>query len=220
MTAQAPDLSCVVVASDEGPRIGITLHSALNAATAARNAGLTVEVLVVLGRPTTGTRAALSEAADHGAHVVVVDTADAGVVRNEGAAAAAGTHVAFLDGDALWSENWLAAGHALCATGAGRVIAHPEIHWFYEQGRELYFPPAQDDPAFDPALLRFGSCWDGQPMAAASVFRDMPFPAVGDDAEAGRLAWEWNAATVAAGYAHRVVPGTLNFARRRPRTLR
>ena len=145
---------------------------------------------------------------------------DPGAVRNAAVAAATGEYVALLDGDSLWSENWLAAAHALCATEPGRLIAHPEIHWFYEQGRELYFPPDQDEPGFDPAVLRFGNCWDAQAMAAASVYRDVPFPEVGEQAAPGQLDWDWSAATLAAGYRHRVVPATINFRRRRPRTLR
>lgn len=219
MTA-APDISAVLVARNEGPRIGISLHSALDAAAAARTAGLTVEVLVVLARPSAATRAALAEAVDHGARLVPVEATDAGAVRNAAVAAARGAYIGFLDGDAMWSENWLAAAHAFCAADPERVIAHPEIHWFYTQGRELYFPPDQESPDFEPALLRHGNCWDGQALAAAAVHRAVPFPELGDDVEPGRMEWEWNIATVAAGYAHRVVPATINFRRRRPRTLR
>jgi len=220
MTAGTPDISAVLVAGDEGPRIGISLHSALDAAAAAEGTGLQVEVLVVLAQPSSATRAALAEAAEHGVRVEPVDAADPGAVRNQAVDAAAGSHVAFLDGGALWSENWLAAAHAMGASDPGRVIVHPEIHWFYELGRELYFPPDQTAPDFDPAVLRLGNCWDGQSLAAASVYRDVPFPELGEQAERGRLDWEWNVATVAAGYLHRVAPATINFRRRRPRTLR
>lgn len=216
----ATDVSAILVAGDEGARIGISLRSLLEAAGAARRAGLTVDTTVVLADPTPSTRAALAEAEDHGVRLVTVAATDPGVVRNEAAAAAAGEHVAFLDGGALWTENWLVAAHDLCQGDAGRVIAHPEIHWFYEAGRELYFPPDQDEPGFDPAVLRFGNCWDAQAMAAAGAYREVPFPEVGEHAEPGQLDWEWSRATLAAGFRHRVAPGTINFRRRRPRTLR
>ncbi|KAA1426293.1 glycosyltransferase [Nocardioides antri] len=216
----APDISAILVAGDEGPRIGISLHSLVDAATAARSAGLTVEATVVLAAATPGTRAALVEAEEHGVRVEALDATDPGAARNQAAAAAAGEHLAFLDGGAVWTQNWLVAAHALCAGGGARVIAHPEIHWFYEVGRELYFPPDQDDPGFDPAALRFGNCWDAQALAATAVYREVPFAELGADAEPGELDWHWSRATVEAGYRHRVVPETVNFRRRRPRTLR
>lgn len=214
------DVSAILFASDEGPRIGISLHSLLDAASAARDAGLEVEKLVVLAGASAGTRRALEEVESHGVRLLTVDETDPGAVRNAAVAATTGEYVALLDGGSVWSENWLAAAHAFCATEPGRLIAHPEIHWFYEQGRELYFPPDQDEPGFDPAVLRHGNCWDAQAMATASVYRDVPFPQLGADVSTGQLDWDWSVATLAAGFRHRVVPATINFRRRRPRTLR
>lgn len=213
-----PDITAILVAHDEGPQIGISLHSLLDAAAAGRQSGLQVETLVVLADPTPATRDALAEAAEHGVRVEAVDLADPGAVRNHAVGVAGGHQVAFLDGGALWSENWLVAAHALCADP--QVIAHPEIHWFYEHGRELYFPPDQDDAGFDPAILRFGNCWDAQAVAAAAVYRAVPFPELGERVAPGQLDWEWSTATVAAGFRHRTAPATINFRRRRPRALR
>lgn len=214
----APDITAILVAHDEGPQIGISLHSLLDAAAVAGKAGLQVEALVVLADATPATRDALAEAGERGVRVEEVDLGDPGAVRNHAVGVAGGRLLAFLDGGALWSENWLVAAHALC--GDPQVIAHPEIHWFYEHGRELYFPPDQDDPGFDPAVLRFGNCWDAQAAAAASVYRAVPFDESGARAVPGQLDWDWSTATLAAGFRHRVAPGTINFRRRRPRTLR
>lgn len=214
------DVTAILIARDEGPRIGISLHSLLDTAAAARSGGLRVEQMVVLAGASAGTRWALDQVESRGVRLLTVDADDPGAVRNAAVEAATGEYVALLDGDSLWSENWLTSAHALCSTDPGRLIAHPEIHWFYEQGRELYFPPDQDDPGFDPAALRFGNCWDAQAMAAAAVYRDVPFPDLGAQAPPGQLDWDWNAATLAAGFRHRVVPSTISFRRRRSRTLR
>jgi glycosyltransferase involved in cell wall biosynthesis len=223
VSATSADITAILIARDEGPRIGISLHSLLDSARTARAAGLEVEQVVVLADASPGTRSALDEVESHGVRLLTVDAADAvdpGAVRNAAVAAATGEYVAFLDGDSLWSENWLTAAHALCAAEPGALIAHPEIHWFWEQGRELYFPPDQDEPGFDPAVLRFGNCWDSQALAATSVYRAVPFPEAGEETTPGQLDWDWSAATLAAGLRHRVVPATINFRRRRPRTLR
>lgn len=222
MTMREADITAVLVARDEGPRIGVSFHSQSDAVDAARSAGLRVtQAVVVLSDATDATRLALSEVESRGAWVMrEVDEVDPGAARNAAVEVAGGQYVAFLDGGASWSENWLVAAHAVVAGDPERTIAHPEIHWFYERGRELYFPPDQDDPAFDPAVLRFGNCWDAQVLTAASVLRAAPFPSLGERVEPGRLDWEWSRATVAARFRHRVVPGTINFRRRRPRTLR
>ena len=57
-------------------------------------------------------------------------------------------------------------------------------------------------------------------FAAASIYRAVPFPAIGAEAQPGDLDWAWSIATLDAGLQHRVAPQTLNFRRRRPRTLR
>lgn len=212
MTAE---ISAVLVAHDEGPRSGVSLRSLLDAAAAARHAGLTVEPVVVLADATPGTREALAEAAHHGARVETIGAGDPGTARNFAVATGGGRHVALLDAGALWSENWLVAAHAVAASDPDRTLVHPEIHWFYEQGRELYFPPDQADPAFDPAALRLGNCWDAQAFGAVAAMRAVPFAKHSAD-----LDWSWSRATVEAGLQHRVAAGTLNFRRRRPRSLR
>ncbi|MDZ5623116.1 glycosyltransferase family A protein [Nocardioides sp. HM23] len=217
------DITAILVARDEGPRIGISLHSLLDTVAAARESGLTVEQVVVLADPSPGTRWALDGVESRGVRLLAIDrdrSGDPGAVRNAAVDAATGEYVALLDGGSVWSENWLTAAHALCSSEPGRLITHPEVHWFYEQGRELYFPPDQDEPGFDPAVLRDGNCWDAQALAAAAVYRDVPFPEVGPEAAPGLLDWDWSVATLAAGFRHRVVPATINFRRRRPRTLR
>lgn len=215
-----PDISAVLLVSDEGPRAGISLHSALDAAAAARATGLVVEVVVVLAHASPATRTAVAAAEEHGARVEHIGGVDPGTARNYAVSVATGTYVALLDGGALWSENWLVEAHAVARHDPAHVVVHPEVHWFYEQGRELYFPPDQADPGFDPAVVRLGNCWDALAFAAAPVYRAVPFAEIGADAAPGDLDWAWSIATVEAGLVHRVAPGTLNFRRRRPRTLR
>ncbi|MEZ0578843.1 glycosyltransferase [Nocardioides sp. MH1] len=214
------DVSAVLVATGEGPRAGIALHGVLDAAAAARSAGLAVEVVVLLADASSGTRAALGEAAEHGARLETIGVGELGAARNYAVAAATGRYVALLDAGGLCSANWLHAAHAVAEADPERTVVHPEVHWFYEQGRELYFPPDQADPGFDPAMVALGNCWDAQTFAAAEVHRAVPHPELDAGAEPGDLDWAWTRATLAAGLRHRLAPDTLSFRRRRPRTLR
>ena len=76
----------------------------------------------MLDNPTDATRAAFAEAGEHGAAVAEVSYADQGKVRNHAVGLVSAGHVAFLDGDDLWSENWLVDAYRMCAgmpTGTG-----------------------------------------------------------------------------------------------------
>ncbi|WP_183093440.1 glycosyltransferase family A protein [Nocardioides stalactiti] len=214
--ATPPDITAVLLAHDEGPQAGIALHSLLEATAAAREAGLTVESLVVLGDASPATREALSEVATHGVRREVL-AGDAGTVRNRAVALAGGQHVAFLDASALWSANWLVEAHRVCAAHPGAVV-HPEIHWFYEHGRELYFPPDQADPALAPGVAALGGWWEAQAFAAADTFAAVPFPEGGDARQ--DLAGAWSRALLAAGHVHKVAPATISFRKHRPAALR
>ena len=70
--------------------------------------------------------------------------ADQGKVRNHAVGLVSAGHVAFLDGDDLWSENWLVDAYRMCADD-DRVIGHPELNWFFENQQNLYFLPIGRD---------------------------------------------------------------------------
>lgn len=215
MTTDQPDITAIITAHGEGLMAGVSFHSLRDAVAVARDGGLDVEVLVVLDNPDRATREVFSDAEAHGSRVVEVSYADQGRVRNHAAELAKGRYIAFLDGDDLWSENWLTEAYAVCATDPGRIIAHPEVNWFFEQIGNLFFMVDQTDPEFDPAYLRFSNYWDALCLSPAAAHRDHPFSDRDIAAGFAYEDWHWNLETVAAGFQHRVVPDTLHFKRRR-----
>jgi len=210
-----PDVTAIITAHAEGPLVGLSLRSMLDAVDHARAAGATVELLAVLDNPDAATREAFAEAAGHGFRLVETSYADQGRVRNEAVGEATGEHVAFLDGDDLWSENWLTDALAVCRTDPGRVIAHPELDWIFDGSSMLAFFPDQLDPAFEPASLRVANAWDALCVAPIEAYRDHPFSrrAIADGYAFED--WHWNMETLASGYVHRLVPETVHFKRRR-----
>lgn len=209
------DITAVLTGHNEGELLPISWRSMLAAADRAREAGLGVEFLVMLDRPDPATEAA-AEQMRGTARVEILDHGDHGVVRNEAVALAGAEHVAFLDGDDLWSDNWLTAAHEMCRTDPGRVIAHPELNWFFEHQHNLYFLPDQADPDFDTAaFLRVANGWDQLAMAPTSLHLAHPYPARDLSTGYAYVDWSWNLATAAAGCVHRVVPDTIHFKRRR-----
>ncbi len=211
-----PEITCVITAHDEGALAGISLRSFLDATAEAEQAGLRCEKLAVLDRPGDPTRAVFAGADAHDLRVIETDFGDQGRARNAAVEQARGSYVAFLDGDDLWSLNWLVAAHRLCHERPGRVIAHPEFNWFFDQQASLLIKPDERDPGFSASdFLRLNNCWDALCLAPLSAYRDHPF--CKRDVRAGFAYedWHWNCETLAAGYHHRVAQGTIIFKRRR-----
>ncbi|HET8562015.1 MAG TPA: glycosyltransferase family 2 protein [Marmoricola sp.] len=210
------DISAVIVAHEEGPMAGPSFRSLLDGVGQARTAGLAVEVLVVLDNPDAVTAEQFSEAAEQGARLLQTSYGDHGLVRNHVAGVAAGDYLAFLDGDDLWSENWLVEAHDLCLTDPGRIIAHPEVNWFFGEATYRYFLPDQTDPDFDVhAYIRFANPWDAMCMAPTAAYRDHPHSRRSLDEGFAYDDWHFNMETLLAGYVHRVARETIVFKRRR-----
>ena len=210
-----PDISAIMTAHHEGALAGISLHSMLDAIERAREAGISCEMLIVMDRPNEATREMFSEAEENGWRLAEVDFGDQGKARNHAVTLAEGDFIAFNDADDLWSENWLVEAFGLCRTDPQRIIAHPEVDWFFQENNNLFFHVDQTDPAFDPAILRFINCWDALCMAPRKAYEDHPF--CDRDMETGFAYedWQWNCETLENGYVHRVVPDTIHFKRRR-----
>jgi len=209
-----PDVSAVLTAHAEGTMVGVLFRGMLAAVRVAAQAGLAVEMLVVLDRPDEPTREMLAEVDTHGARLLEVSYGDQGLARNHAVRDSRGRFVAFLDGDDLCTENWLVAAHALCMAEP-RTIAHPYADWVFGDGRSLWLPADHTDPRFDPATLRVTNAWDALCLAPREAYLDHPFQAR-DLAQGYAFEdWLWNLETIESGYVHLVVPDTIHFKRSR-----
>ncbi len=209
------DISAILTAHHEGALAGMSLHSLLDAVARAEESGLKCEILIVLDRPDAPTAEMFAEAESRGWRVHEVDFGDQGKTRNHAVTLSKGRYIAFLDGDDLWSENWLVEAYRMCETDPGRIIAHPEVDWFFQENNNLFFHVDQTDPAFDPSVLRFVNCWDALCMAPREAHERFPYCDRDIDTGFAFEDWQWNCETLEAGYVHRVVPDTIHFKRRR-----
>ena len=67
----------------------------------------------------------------------------------------------------------------------------------------------------EPDYLAWLNYWDAMSMAATAIYRRHPFRSNDLALGFGHEDWHWNRMTLAAGHAHRPVPGTMHFKRRR-----
>lgn len=209
------DISAVITAHREGTMAGVSLRSLISAVAVAREAGLVVEILVVLDDPNDTTRAVFADCVDDGISVLEVSFKDQGLVRNYAVGVSKGRYIAFLDGDDLWGENWLPTAFDMCQSEAGKIIAHPELDWFFGASNNLFFHADQTDPGFDPAFLRFGNYWDALCLAPREAYERHPYSHREVQQGYAYEDWLWNIETLDDGFVHRVVPGTIHFKRRR-----
>jgi len=209
-----PDITAALVAAQEGPLLGISLRSLLDAGRVARDAGLVVQLVAVLDRPDPATWEALADAATHDLLVDEIDAADAGAARRRVTELATGTYLSVLDGGDLWSDNWLVAAHALCQVSGDRAVAHPEVTWAFDATAETFFSADQADPAFDARLLDVENPWDPACLAPLEMYADHPAGPRRSLAEADRDEWRLHRASHAAGWVHRVATDTVHFRRR------
>lgn len=218
----SPDLTVIVTAHDETVVSGPSMLAADAAVRHARAAGFTVETLVVLDSATPRCRAFFMQPAlDHWQRIEMAER-DLGRVRNAIVPRSRGRHIAFLDADDLFSENWLTEGirslDAAAAEGR-RAIAHPELNWLFDGGKSVFVKPAQDDPLFTPIYFYLSNYYDSLCMAPRAAHLEIPY--VHRDIPNGLSYqdWQFSIETMAAGWHHLVARDTVIFKRRRDASL-
>lgn len=205
------DISVVITAHREGVLVGATIRSALAAITKATD--LSCEVLTVLDRCDDLTRDIVtSSLADM--LLIETDMGDPGLARNAGINAAKGQFITFLDGDDLWSENWLEAAYALGRERPDAVL-HSHCNMVFGQERNLWWHIDSEGALYDPDYMLWANHWDAMSFASADIYRRLPFRANDLKGGFGHEDWHWNVQTLRAGIAHKPVPGTMHFKRRR-----
>jgi glycosyltransferase involved in cell wall biosynthesis len=217
-----PDLSVVVTAHSETVVCGPTMRSADLAVEAARARGYVVETVVALDEATDATRAFFDRARfDHWQRWEFQE-GDLGRVRNAAVARSTGRHVAFLDADDLFSENWLADGVAVldeAERDGRRVIAHPELNVMFDGGNSVLVHIDQSSPLFTPYFAYLRNYHDSLCMTPREAHLAIPY--VSRDIPNGLSFqdWQFSIESMAAGWEHVLVPDTIIFKRRRDASL-
>lgn len=209
------DISAILTAHREGIFAGPALRSFDAAIARAQAVGLVIERIIMLDNPDPETLAMFADLPTDTYRVVVHSGGEPALSRNHGVSLATGRYVSFLDGDDLWSTNWLVEAHRFCSASATPVVGHSEANIVFGQHRAawLHVDSAADD--FDIDYLKFGNYWDAMCFAARDIFSGYPFQCNDVRNGYGHEDWHWNNVTLAAGIAHRPVPSTVHFKRRR-----
>lgn len=209
------DITAVITGHREGVMAGVSIRSFLDCIDFAKTRGVSVEVLGVLDRPDRKTRDVFSALSELGHRVIELDFGDQGQARNCAVERSSGKYVAFLDGDDLWSLNWLVEALKVCEDSPGKVICHPEYNWFFDQNSNVLLMTDDRDPFYQENFLRFANYWDALCLAPRQAHLDAPYCARDVAGGFAYEDWHWNCETVSLGYRHWVATDTIHFKRRR-----
>lgn len=208
------DISVVLTAHREGLIAAQSARSAEEAIAEAERQNILCEVVVVLDRTDLTTSSVLRSALHNRARFIETDEGDPGLARNRGVAVALGQTVAFLDGDDLWSSNWLAEAFRQI-TARPDTIAHSACNLVFGRKRLLWWHTDSETALYEPAYMNWTNSWDALTLARAELYRSVPFKANDLSLGFGHEDWHWNIVTLRKGHAHKPVPGTMHFKRSR-----
>lgn len=212
------DLAVLVTIHNETEVAARAIASADRAVARARSAGVSVQCVIGMDAPTKKAVSHLNELSPDGWEILEFDNRDQGTTRNDLVAATNSRWVAFLDGDDLFCENWLADG-ALALAGTERegerAIYHPELNFFFGDGQEFVANVDQSDPFFFPEYFYFGNYYDALCIAPREAYIEHPFRPREVHLGYALEDWHWSIETMASGWRHRVLPDTVVCKRRR-----
>jgi glycosyltransferase involved in cell wall biosynthesis len=201
------DISVVLTLHDEGRICHRTLRALQRAVSFVQNIGISVEIIVVKDRisdevllKTIDTwRSILKETI----FVYDVDFGAPALSRNFGISKSNGEHIAILDGDDLFGEEWLLRAYELCSKDS-KIIAHPEFLVFFPaEPFVVYFK--NNNRAFLNLIL--ANQWAVMAMAHRDIY--LRVPSVKNTRDYAFQDWLWNCETAAHGYEHVIVPHTV-----------
>jgi len=212
------DITAILTLHNEGFLSGPTICSFFNAINyAEKSSSLKIESIFVLDSPDSRTSEYIEtiKLNNKKLKVLVTEFKDQGLARNYAVKKSSGRYVAFLDGDDLWSKNWLSQAYEVCEKKPNQIIAHPEFNWFFEENSNLFIHADQESKNFNIDLLRNCNYWDALCLSPRNAYLEIPFC---DRRVSDGFAyedWHWNCATIEHGYIHKSVENTILFKRRR-----
>lgn len=209
-------LTVICTLHNEGILFGPTYISLNNAVKIFEEEYGPVEVLFVLDNPDIVTMDFVDSIIIDKSKIHILNYADIALVRNHSVELAKGEYIAFIDGDDMFSSNWLS-----CAMDQSlkfdnkNIIWHPEVNWIFDKHNHVWYMTDSDSPLFSPFTLLFANHYDALCFAHRSIYLKNPYQPKPKNSGYGYEDWSWNMSTLMLGYKHKIVNNTIIFKRRR-----
>jgi glycosyltransferase involved in cell wall biosynthesis len=205
-------VSAILNCRYEGLLLERSLDSAMQAIVASGFAG-ECELIVVADNPTRTTAGVLDRRKSTIDRLIYTDVSDLGLARNVGVDASRGELILFLDGDDLWSSNWVRAAWAEYEIAPADSILHPQFCVFFGARCEILVHPDWRDSFFDARALAVRNFWTALCGTSRRLLTELPYPPIVPGRRTGYEDWSWYVETAARGLRHVSVRNTAHFVR-------
>jgi glycosyltransferase involved in cell wall biosynthesis len=209
----AADITVVLNCHNEGRLVHATVRSVAAAIEKAESVGLEVEWLIVQDNASPDLLSYFDTNLPPAAKVMQVSLGDPGLARNAAAQAATGKYLTFVDGDDLFSSDWLARAHHFVQHFPKKCVVRSEWKIYFE-GDNLFIRNV-DQESLDFSLGTFMEhCdWNSFAFAERETYLRIPFQATDRVNGFGFEDNAWSCEIVAAGILNKVLPGTIHAIR-------
>jgi glycosyltransferase involved in cell wall biosynthesis len=215
-------ISCVINAHNEGSYLLAAIISAKTSQEHLhRHSGVESELIIILDNADNQTSVIAHK--ETSARVFEVSFSDLGSSRNFAVEKSKGSFVAFLDGDDLWSYNWLSRASDLISQGDTRSIFHPQVSYYFGHGTTsnsttIFEHKSSDNKEFDKFMMCSVNPWTALCLANKELLQENPYFPLDTERGLGFEDWSFNLITVEKNITHRVVPDTAHFIRNKPKS--
>jgi hypothetical protein len=216
-----PSLGVVITAHKEGILLNATVISALTSMSKLQVLyNSTIEILIYLDNPDLHTKEVATTISNKlGCKIYFASNGDPGLSRMDAISQLNSDLIALLDGDDLWSSNWLVNTFELIKNlekeQLKKIIFHPEYNYIFGNAAILVRQGDPEAPFFNSSFLRVGNYWDALCLAHREIFRDHPYQVNDFSSGVGHEDYLWSCSTFLSGIQHKLVPKTIHFKRRR-----
>jgi len=219
MTSLNNKLTVIVTIHNEGIYIGPCLQSANMAISEYEKKYGNVEKIIGVDNPTKETQTYLNSLNLKDWHIFNINFKDISLVRNYLVSVSSGDYIAFLDGDDLFSSNWLLKSMDIVLQSDENLILHPEINWIFDSANHVWYLTGSDSPLFNKYYFYIGNYYDALCFSPRNAYIKNPFVSRSGKQGFGYEDWTWALDTYCSGYKHSISKDTVIFKRRRSESV-